>query len=76
MERRHSEREKQITRLLLDGLTNKEIAAHLSISRKTVEFHLTRLYEVSGCQGRVQLALRVERDGLLWIDDSRLIMGQ
>jgi DNA-binding CsgD family transcriptional regulator len=63
MDRGLSEREKQVIGLLMTGCTNKEIGARLTISKKTVEFHLTRLYELYGCAGRVQLALIATKDG-------------
>jgi LuxR family maltose regulon positive regulatory protein len=39
-----------------DGLTNKEIAARLFLSPKTVEFHLTRAYRKIGVRSRAELA--------------------
>jgi DNA-binding NarL/FixJ family response regulator len=40
-----SEREVQIGRLLQEGHSNREMAARLFISEKTVEKHLARLYQ-------------------------------
>lgn len=57
MDRCISGREIQVIALLVSGYSNKEIATSLEISAKTVEFHLTRLYQQSGCLGRVQLAM-------------------
>lgn len=65
-----SAREAQVLELLVAGLCNKEIAARLGISCKTVEFHLTRLYERSGCAGRVQLAVHAARYPRVRADDS------
>lgn len=66
-------REQDILRLILDGRSNDEISAALGTSHKTVEAHLTRLYERFGIASRVELALRADRDG--WLDlgasDSR-----
>lgn len=39
-----SAREKEIVRLMMDGHTNKEIAAHLFISENTVETHRKNIY--------------------------------
>src|SRR5690554_8087755 len=39
-----SERETQILRLVADGLTNREIAEQLFLSRHTVESHIKRVY--------------------------------
>jgi DNA-binding NarL/FixJ family response regulator len=47
--------ELQVARAAADGLTNKEIAARLFLSPKTVEFHLTRVYRKLGVRSRSQL---------------------
>jgi DNA-binding CsgD family transcriptional regulator len=39
-----------------EGLTNKEIAARLFLSPKTVEFHLTRVYRKLAVRSRAELA--------------------
>ena len=59
-------RERQIVDLVLKGRSNEEIAGAIGSSRKTVEAHLTHLYERYGIGSRVELALRAERDG--WLD--------
>ena len=61
-------REEEIVRLVAEGWSNDEIAGRLSLSVKTVEAYLTRLYERWGVTTRTELALRAERDG--WLDDS------
>jgi RNA polymerase sigma factor (sigma-70 family) len=38
-----TEREREVMRLAVEGLTNKEIARHLGISHRTVEIHRARL---------------------------------
>ena len=40
--------------LATEGLTNKEIAARLIVSEKTVEFHLGKVYRKLGVQRRSQ----------------------
>lgn len=59
-------REREIVRLVIDGRSNDEIAVILHTSRKTVEFHLSRLYERFGLMTRVELALRADHEG--WLD--------
>jgi DNA-binding NarL/FixJ family response regulator len=39
------------------GMSNKEIAADLFLSPKTVEHHLSSVYRKRGLRSRVQLAL-------------------
>ncbi|MDQ7905716.1 LuxR family transcriptional regulator [Phytohabitans sp. ZYX-F-186] len=48
--------ERQVVEMIRDGRTNRQIAAALRISEKTVENHLTRLFARTGCRSRVELA--------------------
>jgi DNA-binding CsgD family transcriptional regulator len=58
-----SPREQAVVRLVAAGLRNKEIAARLGISEKTVKFHLTHVFEKLGAESRVEVVLwLVERD--------------
>lgn len=50
-----TEKEKEIARLLMKGLSNAEIAATLGISDKTVKFHLTAVFGKCGVQSRTEL---------------------
>jgi DNA-binding NarL/FixJ family response regulator len=62
-----SPRERQILRLAMDGLGNKEIAIRIGASPKTVEGHLTAIFErfeIKG--GRIELSLRAAEEG--WLD--------
>jgi DNA-binding CsgD family transcriptional regulator len=52
-----TEREQQIRTLVVDGLTNEDIAARLKISRKTVESHLRMLFRKLGVSRREQVSL-------------------
>ena len=47
--------ESRVARAAADGLSNKEIAAALFLSGKTVEFHLGRIYRKLGVRGRSEL---------------------
>jgi DNA-binding NarL/FixJ family response regulator len=49
-------RERQVTELVVAGLANEKIATRLSLSVKTVEAHLTRIFTRLGLRSRVQLA--------------------
>ncbi len=54
-----SVREREIARLVADGLTNREIAARLYLSAKTVEAHLARMFTKLGVKSRVGVAQRL-----------------
>ena len=56
--------ELQIARLIAGGATNREIAADLFLSPKTIETHLTRIYRKLGLRSRSQLALWLAKSGL------------
>jgi len=44
-----SEREKEVTELLLQGKSNKQIALALGVSASTVEYHLTNPQTMLWC---------------------------
>ncbi len=50
-----SERELEVGRLILAGLTHKQIGARLFISAKTVEHHVARMRNRLGADGRNEL---------------------
>jgi ATP/maltotriose-dependent transcriptional regulator MalT len=56
-----TERELQVTRLVVDRKTNPEIAAELFLSQKTVETHLRNIFRKMDVASRVELAHAVER---------------
>ena len=56
-----TDREREILELLRRGLANKEIAAQLGITVKTVKAHLTSLFQKIGVLDRTQAALWAER---------------
>ena len=56
-----SGREREIAELVAAGRTNREIAAELFLSEKTIESHLTKVFAKLGVSGRVAVAGAVER---------------
>jgi DNA-binding CsgD family transcriptional regulator/HPt (histidine-containing phosphotransfer) domain-containing protein len=57
-----SKRELEIARLVTDRLTNREIAAALFLSDKTIESHLRNIFHKLGVTSRVEVARAVERE--------------
>ncbi|MDR6975132.1 DNA-binding CsgD family transcriptional regulator [Streptomyces sp. 3330] len=58
-----SEEDVELTAMVSHGATNRQIAARLVWSEKTVERRLTRLFQRTGCRSRVELAAA-------WLDGS------
>jgi len=54
-----TEMERRVAELAARGLTNKEVAAQLVISTKTVEAHLARAYAKLGIASRAELGARL-----------------
>src|SRR5262249_49826387 len=58
-----SQREQEVLKLAVDGLTNDEIATHLRISRRTVETHVRTVFHKTGATRRTQLAALTQPTG-------------
>lgn len=56
-----SRREQQVADAVARGLSNRQIAAELLISRETVKRHLSSIYSKLSVPGRVVLAIHVLR---------------
>jgi two-component system, NarL family, nitrate/nitrite response regulator NarL len=54
--RRLTPREKEVTRLLIKGLSNKEIAGQMQLSEGTVKIHLHNIYKKLNISNRTALA--------------------
>ena len=57
-----SERERQIAVLLVQGMTNKEIAEQLFVSTETIKSYVARILRKLGARNRVQAAVLLARD--------------
>jgi DNA-binding NarL/FixJ family response regulator len=53
-----SPREREVFRLILDGLANKEIATRLGISVRTAKFHVSAILRKCGVSSRLDLLSR------------------
>lgn len=56
-----TDRERQIIRLIADGLTNREISCTLAIRESTVENHIHHIYEKLGITNRAQAVVHAFR---------------
>ena len=56
-----TERELQISRLVVDRKTNREIAAELYLSQKTIETHLRNIFRKLDADSRVDVARTIEQ---------------
>ena len=60
-----TDREREVLRLLTEGLDNPEIAARLYVSPSTVKNHVSSILEKLGVDSRVQAAVRAARAGII-----------
>jgi len=70
-----TKREVQIIGALVDGQTNKDIAATFGISEYTVKHHLTNIYDKLGVYNRVELVLFAINRGLCTLSTSVTLAG-
>ena len=63
-------REIDVLQLMAGGATNREIAARLYISQKTVTVHMTRILAKLDARTRVEAAGVAQRLGLLSADSA------
>jgi DNA-binding CsgD family transcriptional regulator len=65
-----SPRELEVATLVAAGKRNREVAAALFLSEKTVESHLARIYDKLGVRSRAALATLLTADGYASTTDS------
>jgi DNA-binding CsgD family transcriptional regulator len=54
-----SQREREVVNLLLKGKSNKQMAFLLSVSERTIEFHLSNIYTKMNVGSRIELVLEM-----------------
>jgi two-component system, NarL family, response regulator YdfI len=60
-------REREVLEMMMEGLSNKKIAAHLNISAHTVKFHISSILGKLGASTRTEAAAIGLRRGLITI---------
>ena len=60
-----TEREEEIVRLVVTGMANKEIAASLHVSKRTVDAHLGHLFTKLGVSSRAELVAWAAKQGMI-----------
>jgi DNA-binding CsgD family transcriptional regulator len=53
--------QQRIARYVAEGATNREVALHLAVSTRTVDYHLRKVFATLGVRSRVELARMVEQ---------------
>lgn len=57
-------RQVEVLRLMMDGMSNSEIAEHLFISKKTVEHHVSAIYSKLGVDNRAKAISAASKAGI------------
>jgi len=65
-----TDREIEVLKLILEGKSSKEVAAILCCSKRTVDFHLARVYQKLAVSNRVQAMRRVAMLGLISLAEA------
>lgn len=55
----------EILRLAHEGLSSKEMAETLCVSKRTIDYHIANIYKKFGCKNRVYMLGEAVRRGLL-----------
>ena len=63
-----SERELEITALVAEGVTNREIAVRLFLSPNTIKVHLRNIFTKTGVSSRTELSMLAVQEGWIVID--------
>jgi DNA-binding NarL/FixJ family response regulator len=60
-----SVRETEVVRLIVAGMSNKEISSKLGLSEKTIKNHVSRVFSKFNCTARTQAAVFAIRSGIV-----------
>ena len=63
-------RESQVLKHVANGLTNREIGAEMSISERTAQAHLSRIYDKLGVTSRTKAVALALQEGLIQVPDQ------
>lgn len=66
--KRLTTREIEVVRLVAEGYTNRQIAARLHLSTRTVQSHVKAALKKTGSANRVQLAVYAVRAGVVLME--------
>jgi DNA-binding NarL/FixJ family response regulator len=58
-------RELEVLHLLVECKSNKQIATHLAVCEKTIEFHLSNIYS--------KIAVKTRSEAIVWVLRQRVI---
>ena len=70
-----SERELEVVALVVEGLTNREIAMRLYLSPNTVKVHLRHIFAKTGVASRTELSILAVREGWVRLHDAASLEG-
>jgi DNA-binding NarL/FixJ family response regulator len=65
-----TEREIEVLRLAAKGMSNREIAQRLVISDRTVQTHLTNIFNKMGVGSRTEAVVHALRKGWITLEDT------
>jgi RNA polymerase sigma factor (sigma-70 family) len=65
-----TERELEVLRLAAKGMSNREIARDLTISERTVQTHLTNVFNKMGVGSRTEAVVHALRKGWITLEDT------
>ena len=68
-----TKREIEVLSLVIEGKSSREVAAALFCSKRTIDFHLTRIYDKLQVSNRVQAMRRASLLGLITVGTAAVV---